>query len=96
LTNQLISPKVDFVEVANMNDAELKSNLKAIFQILESVLLQSGEAALIAHAVRAAETDPVLVSRIRQEYLRLESANKSATAEVLILIRNMIQKLEVN
>jgi hypothetical protein len=79
-----------------MNDSELKSNLQAIFQILESLLLQSGEAALIAHAVRAAETDPVLVTRIHREYQRLENARKPATDAVLAEVRKMIQKLEVN
>jgi hypothetical protein len=87
---------VDSVEVANVNDAELKSTLKMILQLLEALMAQSGEAALIAHAVRAAETDPVLVNRIRREYLRSESANKPATDEVLAQIRKMIQKLEVN
>ena len=79
-----------------MNDDELRSTLQAILQIIESLLIQSGEAALIAHAVRAAECDPVLAVRIRQEYLRLESANKPATDEVLALVRSMIQKLQVN
>lgn len=79
-----------------MDDNELKSNLKVILQLLESLVAQSGEAALMAHAVRAAETDPVLTVRIRKEYLRLESANKPATDVVLAQIRKMIQKLEVN
>jgi hypothetical protein len=96
LTNQLRCPTVDFVEVGNMNDSELKSTLKMILQLLETLMGQSGEAALMAHAVRAAETDPVLVHRIRQEYLRLESANKPATDEVLAQIRKMIEKLEMN
>ena len=79
-----------------MNDNELKSTLRDILRILESLLIQGGEAALIAHAVRAAETDPVLVVRIRKEYERLESARKPAFDQVLAEVRKMIQKLEVN
>jgi hypothetical protein len=79
-----------------VNDSELKLTLQNILRILESLLIQSGEAALMAHAVRAAETDPVLTVRIHREYQRLESASKPAFDEVLAQVRTLIQKLEVN